>query len=90
MKLYVWESSACANYGPGTVAAIGETADEARGRAFSALVEWARNDRGWLFMEDGSVCPAFADDWSELLQKINADLEAEPKTVTALVVTGSN
>jgi hypothetical protein len=89
MKLYVWRSEACRNYGPGTVAAIGETVDEARGRAFSALVDWAREDRSWLFLEDGSIYPDFADDWSDLLQKINSDLEAEPKTMAALVVTGS-
>lgn len=89
MNLYVWSSEACRNYGPGTVAAIGETVDEARGRAFSALVDWAREDRSWLFELDGSVGEDEREEWERLLNTINSDLEAEPRVMTALVVTGS-
>lgn len=89
MKLYVWRSNACANYGPGTVAAIGESVDEARGRAFSALVDWAKEYRCWLFDLDGSIGDDEREEWERLLKTINADLEAEPQVMAALVVSGS-
>ncbi len=83
MKLYVWRSDACANYGRGTVGVVAESVDAARGLAREALIDWLRREKVWLWDSD---C---ADELRDKLAQVEADISADPAEALSCVVEGS-
>jgi hypothetical protein len=89
--MFVWKSEAVENYMLGTVAVIAENEDEAREKARAALIDYAKTDRhSYWFGAEGKVYPDCTDDWKGFMRKVNIDLRKKPKTMSALVVPGSD
>lgn len=96
-RIYWWWSEALKQYGHGRLLACATSADDARGLARQAALDWWLEQREWAYDDSyqpigfyGFVCDENdREEWDSFLAKLDADLTKEPETTSAIGIAGS-
>jgi len=86
-NLYRWHSALLANYAPGDLIAVADSADEAREKLRAGFDTWVKEHREWvLYVEPEDE---EQDGKTALRRKLETDLLAQPEIHQALYIRGS-
>ncbi len=89
MKLFHWWSAALENYARGHIVVMAHDVEKARQKVRDTHMRSLREQRDWLFRDDGSIDPDHQEEVDAWVSKIEADIAIEPTSRDVLYIRGS-
>lgn len=93
MKMYVWSSQLLSNYGPGTIAVMAESVEDARWKVlqdYDPLCDDGKWEDTYLKCLYGMDDEEFGEALKERTEMLQEDISKEPITTDVLVIRGSD
>lgn len=85
-KLYTWGSEYLSRFGPGNIAVMAGSEEEAKKMARDHFEIDVRERRFWLFDEKGDPCEGYEEDVDRLRRDFEEDMAQSPTVVESVVL----
>lgn len=87
--LYRWRSNALKNYSQGYLIAYAKSIEDAREFIRKEFTPWLIENHGWLYKDDLPYDDESAIEIEQFKERLERDLEVEPETKIAFLISGS-